>query len=357
MLDFLYMYRICTMKTKNHSILLTGASGFAGSHMLRCLLKNTTSHIFCPVTYRHGGSEKRIKSIVSSEFTEKYTVFECDLAQENLNDFDFLSDVSLIINFASESHVDRSITEPRNFMSNNINLMINLLEFARLKSRDLQFIHISTDEVYGALDKSFNNAEWTQPHLPSNPYSASKSAQESLVVSYYKTFDLNISIINSTNILGEGQNQEKYIPKVIRKILNYDDISVDTDIYGTIGSRKYVYAGDVADAVNLISKLQNNSHKFAIKKNLPERFHISGIDELSNLEIVKIISKILNMESKINIHPSPRPGYDLRYELSSNKLRDLGWVESKPIIQRLKEIVEWTVSRPEWLNIDYDPKV
>ena len=357
MLDFLYMYRICTMKTKNHSILLTGASGFAGSHMLRCLLKNTTSHIFCPVTYRHGGSEKRIKSIVSSEFTEKYTVFECDLAQENLNDFDFLSDVSLIINFASESHVDRSITEPRNFMSNNINLMINLLEFARLKSRDLQFIHISTDEVYGALDKSFNNAEWTQPHLPSNPYSASKSAQESLVVSYYKTFDLNISIINSTNILGEGQNQEKYIPKVIRKILNYEDISVDTDIYGTMGSRKYVYAGDVADAVNLISKLQNNSHKFAIKKNLPERFHISGIDELSNLEIVKIISKILNVESKINIHPSPRSGYDLRYELSSNKLRDLGWVESKPIIQRLKEIVEWTVSRPEWLDIDYDPKI
>jgi dTDP-glucose 4,6-dehydratase len=345
------------MVTKNHSILLTGASGFAGSHMLRCLLKNTTSHIFCPVTYRHGGSEKRIKSIVSSEFTENYTVFECDLAQENLNDFNFLSDVSLIINFASESHVDRSITEPRNFMSNNINLMINLLEFARLKSRDLQFIHVSTDEVYGALDKSFNNAEWTQPHLPSNPYSASKSAQESLVVSYYKTFDLNISIINSTNILGEGQNQEKYIPKVIRKILNYEDISVDTDIYGTMGSRKYVYAGDVADAVNLISKLQNNSHKFASKKNLPERYHISGIDELSNLEIVKIISKILNMESKINIHPSPRPGYDLRYELSSNKLRDLGWVESKPIIQRLKEIVEWTVSRPEWLNIDYDSKI
>jgi dTDP-glucose 4,6-dehydratase len=235
--------------------------------------------------------------------------------------------------------------------------MINLLEFARLKSRDLQFIHVSTDEVYGALDKSFNNAEWTQPHLPSNPYSASKSAQESLVVSYYKTFDLNISIINSTNILGEGQNQEKYIPKVIRKILNYEDISVDTDIYGTMGSRKYVYAGDVADAVNLISKLQNNSHKFASKKNLPERYHISGIDELSNLEIVKIISKILNMESKINIHPSPRPGYDLRYELSSNKLRDLGWVESKPIIQRLKEIVEWTVSRPEWLNIDYDSKI
>ena len=106
-----------------------------------------------------------------------------------------------------------------------------------------------------------------------------------------------------------------------------------------------------------LSKLQNNSHKFASKKNLPERFHISGIDELSNLEIVKIISKILDIESKINIHPSPRPGYDLRYELSSNKLRDLGWVESKPIIQRLKEIVEWTVSRPEWLNIDYDPKI
>jgi dTDP-glucose 4,6-dehydratase len=345
------------MENKNHSILLTGASGFAGSHMLKCLLKNTTYHIFCPVTYRHGGSENRINSIVSSEFTGRYTVFECDLAKENLNDFDFLSGVSLIINFASESHVDRSITEPRNFMSNNINLMINLLEFSRLKNRDLQFIHVSTDEVYGALDKSFSNAEWSRPHLPSNPYSASKSAQESLVVSYYKTFDLNISIINSTNILGEGQNQEKYIPKVIRKIINHEEINVDTDIYGALGSRKYVYAGDVANAVNLISKLQINSHNFDSKRSLPERFHISGIDEISNLEIVEIISKILNIKAKINIYPSPRPGYDLRYELSSNKLRDLGWIESKPIIQRLKEIVEWTVSHPEWLNIDYDPKL
>jgi len=345
------------MENKNHSILLTGASGFAGSHMLKCLLKNTTSHIFCPVTYRHGGSEKRIKSIVSSEFTGRYTVFECDLAKENLNDFGFLSSVSLIINFASESHVDRSITEPRNFMSNNINLMINLLEFSRLKNRDLQFIHVSTDEVYGALDKSFSNAEWSRPHLPSNPYSASKSAQESLVVSYYKTFDLNISIINSTNILGEGQNQEKYIPKVIRKIINHEEINVDTDIYGALGSRKYVYAGDVANAVNLISKLQINSSNSESKRSLPERFHISGIDEISNLEIVEIISKILNIKAKINIYPSPRPGYDLRYELSSNKLRDLGWIESKPIIQRLKEIVEWTVSHPEWLNIDYDPKL
>lgn len=345
------------MENKNHSILLTGASGFVGSHMLQCLLKNTTSHIFCPVTYRHGGSKNRIKSIVSSEFTSRYTVFECDLAKENLNDFDFLSSVSLIINFASESHVDRSITEPRNFMSNNINLMINLLEFTRLKNRDLQFIHVSTDEVYGALDKSLSNSEWSRPHLPSNPYSASKSAQESLVVSYYKTFDLSISIINSTNILGEGQNQEKYIPKVIRKIINHEEINVDTDIYGALGSRKYVYAGDVANAVNLISKLRINSHNFDSKRSLPERFHISGIDEISNLEIVEIISKILNIKAKINIYPSPRPGYDLRYELSSNKLRDLGWIESKPIIQRLKEIVEWTVSHPEWLNIDYDPKL
>lgn len=345
------------MNTKGNSILLTGASGFVGSHMLRFLLKNTDSHIFCPVTYKHGGSKNRITSLVSSEFSEKYTVFLCDLAKENLSDFDFLSDVSLIINFASESHVDRSIIEPRNFMSNNVNLMINLLEFARLKNGDLQFIHVSTDEVYGALDKSFDNAEWTRPHLPSNPYSASKSAQESLVVSYYKTFDLNISIVNSTNILGEGQNQEKYIPRVIRKIINHEEINVDTDIHGAIGSRKYVYAGDVAEAINLISRLEPNSHEFASEKNRPEKFHISGIDEISNLEIVKIISEILNIESKINIYPSSRPGYDLRYELSSDKLRDLGWNESKPIVQRLEEIIEWTVNHPEWLSIDYDPRI
>ena len=335
-------------------IIVTGGAGFIGSNFVRNWLSTVNEEVLIIDSLTYAGNLLNFSDIHKSDFLK----FE----KIDITDKDSISNViqkvlpRAIFHFAAESHVDRSITEPRNFMSNNINLMINLLEFARLKNRDLQFIHVSTDEVYGALDKSFSNTEWSRPHLPSNPYSASKSAQESLVVSYYKTFDLNVSIINSTNILGEGQNQEKYIPKVIRKIINHDEINVDTDIYGALGSRKYVYAGDVANAVNLISRLQINSHNFDSKRNLPERFHISGIDEISNLEIVEIISKMLNIEPKINICPSPRPGYDLRYELSSNKLRDLGWVESKPIIQRLKEIVEWTVSHPEWLNIDYDPK-
>jgi len=337
------------MNISYKSILLTGASGFAGSHMLKCLVEKTDSLIYCPVTYNHGGHKKRIESIVPNVFKDRYTVLNHDLATQKLNDNMFDAEIDLIINFASESHVDRAINAPSDFVSNNVNLMTNILEFARKANSHPKFIHISTDEVYGDLESNVDNSEYLRPHLPSNPYSASKSAQESLAIAYYKTYNMNISIINSTNMLGEGQNQEKYIPKTIQYILNNKEINVDTDINGNIGSRKYIYVGDVANAVLLISKLNNHT-----RSKLPEKFHISGSEDISNLDIVKIISNILKISPKTIIAPSPRNGYDLRYELSSNKLLNLGWKVETPIGTKLAEIVNWTLAHPEWLKIDYN---
>jgi len=336
------------VKTNYQSILLTGASGFAGSHMLKCLVQNTNAHIYCPVTYNHGGHKDRIDFVVPAKFKNRYTLFHHDLALEELTHKIFNTEIDLVINFASESHVDRSINAPSKFISNNTNLMVNILEFVRRAKTQPKIVHISTDEVYGELDSNIDNTEYSRPLLPSNPYSASKSAQESLAIAYYKTYNIDISIINSTNMLGEGQNQEKYIPKAIQYILSNKVINIDTNLDGKIGSRKYIYVGDVANAVLLISKLTNFTNH-----NLPEKYHIAGSKDISNLEVIEIISDILKIAPKTMISPSPRNGYDLRYELSSDKLFRLGWKEETQITNKLKEIVNWTLNNPEWLKIDY----
>lgn len=329
------------------TILLTGASGFAGAHMLKEILENDQNEVICPVTYKHGGNSNRIPALLEGKFEKLYKLPEIDLASEKsvekILDFDF----DTIINFASESHVDRSIKEPLTFFHNNIDLMINLLEISRIK-KIKHFIQISTDEVYGSLPKGSINVEWQYPHRPSNPYSASKSSQESLAMSYCKTFNIPITIINSTNLIGEAQNQEKFLPKIISSIISKKTIYVDTNDANRIGSRKYVYAGDLAKAVLKVINSQ------LLSENFPRKFHISGLEEFSNLDVVNLVADLLDIEPIIDLRISPRPGYDLRYELNSDKLRALGWKESDVIKNHLVNILKWTMSNPEWLSIDYN---
>lgn len=327
-------------------VLLTGASGFAGSHMLKELIDTNHSEIICPVTYRHGGNSKRIPALLEGKDTARYKMYDLDLANkksiEKILNFNF----DTIINFASESHVDRSIKKPLKFFHNNIDLMVNLLEIARIKGIK-NFIHISTDEVYGSLPTGSINKEWQYPHRPSNPYSASKSAQESLAMSYCKTFSIPITIINSTNLIGEAQNQEKFLPKIISSIISQENIYVDTDNEKRMGSRKYLYAGDLAKAV--IKVINSKS----LVEDFPRKFHISGSEEYSNLDVVNLVGSLLGIDPRIQIRISPRPGYDLRYELNSDRLRSLGWEESDVIKNHIAKILNWTLSNPDWLTIDY----
>jgi dTDP-glucose 4,6-dehydratase len=327
-------------------ILLTGASGFAGAHMLRELLKSNYTEISCPVTYNHGGNINRIPALLSNNYNSSFNLQKIDLACREsvikLMEFEF----DTIINFASESHVDRSISDPLNFFHNNLDLMINLLEISRIK-KIKHFVHISTDEVYGSLPFGSGNREWQYPHRPSNPYSASKSSQEAIAMSYSKTFKIPITIVNSTNLIGEAQNQEKFLPKIMASIVGKKIVYVDTSETNKIGSRKYVYAGDLSNAI--IKILENlNSEENPLRK-----YHVSGSEEFSNLEIVNIVGEILGIEPKIEIRTSPRPGYDLRYELNSDILRRSGWQESDTVKNHIKKIVNWTLSNPDWLTIDY----
>ena len=333
-------------------ILLTGASGFAGAHMLKYLLSETNHDVICPVTYQHGGHKDRIPALISSEGIKRVFIFEHDLAGSKLPINDITKDIDIIINFASESHVDRSISSPIDFSLNNTNLMINLLEFAR-HLKQVRFVHISTDEVYGSIPVGETNREWERPHLPSNPYSASKSAQESLAIAYYKTYKIPMVIVNSTNMIGETQNQEKFLPKVINRIEHEYTINIDTNEEGIVGTRKYIHVWDVAHAVWLATVNLLQGQKLNLNNELPLKLHISGSEEISNLQLVEIVGEFRGKKPKIVVSPSPRPGYDLRYELSTEKARTLGWTEVKPIRDRIGEIVNWTIENPDWLFIDY----
>ena len=333
-------------------ILLTGASGFAGAHMLKYLLSQTQHEVICPVTYRHGGHRNRIPSLLTELEFSRVKIFEHDLADSPLPLNSTTQGVEMIINYASESHVDRSIANPIDFSLNNTNLMINLLEFARRMDKAL-FIHMSTDEVYGSIPVGETNKEWERPHLPSNPYSASKSAQESLAIAYFKTYKIPLAIMNCTNMIGETQNQEKFLPKVINRIEHDYIVNVDTDIHGIIGSRKYIHVADVASAVWISALNLVECASELVEKELPLKFHISGSQEISNLDLANLVGDTLAKIPQIVISPSPRPGYDLRYELTTDLIRSLGWDESKLITERIAEIVKWTINNPEWLYIDY----
>jgi dTDP-glucose 4,6-dehydratase len=333
-------------------ILLTGASGFAGAHMLKYLVSQTQHDVVCPVTYRHGGHRNRIPSLLTESELRRVRIIEHDLANSPLPVDSSTQGVEMIINYASESHVDRSIANPIDFSLNNTNLMINLLEFARRMDKAL-FIHISTDEVYGSIPSGETNKEWERPHLPSNPYSASKSAQESLAISYFKTYKIPIAIINCTNMIGETQNQEKFLPKVINRIEHDYIVSIDTDIHGVIGSRKYIHVADVASAVWISALKLVECAPELVEKELPLKFHVSGSQEISNLDLANLVGAALEKHPQIVISPSPRPGYDLRYELTTDLIKSLGWEESRDITERISEIVNWTISNPEWLYIDY----
>jgi dTDP-glucose 4,6-dehydratase len=237
--------------------------------------------------------------------------------------------IDYILNIASESHVDNSITNPVSFIQNNINLMLNILEYAR-EVKPERFIHFSSDEVYGTAD-DIDYKEGDRFN-PGNPYSASKAAQECICYAYSNTYKLPIQITNCMNILGERQHKEKFLPLCINSIINDNELYIHSNPEKTkAGSRFYIHARNVADAILFILKNVNETlnHIDASKG----KFHIVGEKEIDNLELAKLIEKYVRMIPKYKNHTlkyemvdfhSSRPGHDLRYAMSGEKMKSLG---------------------------------
>ncbi|HEX7994428.1 MAG TPA: GDP-mannose 4,6-dehydratase [Streptosporangiaceae bacterium] len=330
-------------------MLLTGAGGFIGSHVLRHVLTETEWDVVATDSFRHKGKTDRIieatgdfngrashMQVVTHDLTAPFS----PQTQARIGDVDF------IIAMASESHVDRSIDEPVPFIRNNVDVILSTLEFAR-QVNPAHIIVISTDEVYGPVGRDEAHAEWA-PILPSNPYAASKAAQEAIAISYWRTYGLPLTIVNCMNLIGEMQDREKYLPKTIATVRDGATLPVHGRP-GDIGSRHYLHARNLADALLFI--LRNLSAARFPGAGRPDRYNIAGPDRVSNLELAQMVADVVGKPLRydlVDFH-STRPGHDPHYGLDPSKLTGLGWKPPVPFRESLARTVQWTLQHPEWL--------
>lgn len=333
-------------------VLLTGASGFVGSHVLRHILVNTDWRVTCLSSFRHRGLTDRIRlscqgidddhrrvRVLTHDLTAPISPV---LAHE-------IGRIDYVLNVASESHVDRSIEEPAPFIMNNVALVTNMLDYARNTSIR-RFLHVSTDEVYGPAPRGHAHREWRDQYLPSNPYSASKAAQESIAYSYWRTYGIPLVITNTMNIIGEMQDPEKFVPMTLRRVLTGQTVPIHASPTGTVGSRFYLHARNQADA--LLHVLDSPVPTFQ-ESPTPAKYHVVGEREVDNLEMAEMVARFAGVPldyELIDFHSS-RPGHDLRYALDGTKLAETGWKAPLSLEESLERTVAWTIQHREWLNL------
>lgn len=332
-------------------VLITGAGGFVGSHVLRHLLINTDWDIVLIDSFRHKGKTDRITTQMDGlhDCLDRVSVITHDLtAPISRQMAERIGPIDYVLNIASESHVDRSITDPRTFIENNVQLVLTMLDYIR-EYPVRKFIQISTDEVYGPADDHAHVEG--EPHRPSNPYSASKAAQEDICYSYWRTYDLHICITNTMNIIGEMQDPEKFIPMTIKNVLTGGIVPIHASSDGkTIGSRYYLHARNQADA---LLHLLNHVDFPSYSSGKPiAHYHIVGERECDNLEIATMIADTLEVPLNyelVDFHSS-RPGHDLRYALDGTKIAETGWTAPMSLTDSLQVTVNWSKQHKEWLQ-------
>ncbi|MEM0090687.1 MAG: dTDP-glucose 4,6-dehydratase [Nitrososphaerota archaeon] len=312
-------------------VLLTGGLGFIGSHLVRKFVASDWCTNLINLDNMSFGSN--LNNVKDVETNKKYTFVYGDIRDPELVS-KLIKDVDVVVNVAAETHVDRSISNPRPFVETNIVGTFNLLEACRHNDVRL-FMQISTDEIYGdAVDgKSFNEND---AFRPSSPYSATKAAADCLVMAYNRTYGLNTIITRSTNNFGPYQHPEKLIPKTIIRAA----LGLKIPIYGTGKQvRDWIYVEDHVEAVELA----------LLKAKGGKIYNISAGNEVSNLEIVKQILNIMDKPISLIEHVEDRPGHDIRYSLDSSLIRcELGWAPRHNLFEALKKTVKWYMENEWW---------
>lgn len=318
--------------------LITGTSGMVGSHVLKYFLEKHPEDDFVVICgWEHKGEPENLYWAIGDN-TKRVKVVTHDLSKPFTPRIkEAIGEVDHILNIASESHVDRSITEPVDFIQNNVNLTLTMLEFAR-EQQVKSFVQFSTDEVYGAAKKGELHKEWSEI-VPSNPYSASKAAQEAIAISYWRTYGVPVVITNTMNVFSPRQDWEKFIPLCVSKILRNELITIHSYPGAKeAGSRFYIHADSVAEALDFILSKPVNLYPNADK---PDRYNIVGDVEINNQALAEKIAYYLNKPIRyelVDFHSS-RPGHDSRYALDGKKLADMGWQPTQNFDEKLKEVV------------------
>jgi dTDP-glucose 4,6-dehydratase len=340
--------KISRWPPRMNRVLVTGVGGFISSHLIQHIFENTDWYIVGIDSWRQMGTPERVEQVLSKNpaWRERLTIITHNLdaplperTKKRIGQCDY------IFNVASESHVERSIEDPVPFIRNNVGLMTTMLEFAREYPCKV-FIQVSTDEVYGAAPDGVNHVEWS-PIIPSNPYSASKAAQEAISNSYWRTYGVPVVITNTMNNFGEMQDTEKYIAKLIRRITNGDVVIV----HGSkteIGSRSYLHARNHADALLYLVQRTPAIYPGADR---PDRYNVAGDQEIDNLELARKVAAFLGKPLRyelVDFHAT-RPGHDKRYALDGSKLAALGWTPPVALEASLKKYIDWTLAHTIWM--------
>lgn len=315
-------------------LLITGGCGFIGSNFIRYLItKRRNYEILNLDKLTYAGNLENLKGL---DKKKNYRFIRGDINNTRLMAGIFKRfKPDAVINFAAETHVDRSILSPAPFIRTNF-LGVGVLLNLALKFQVKKFLQISTDEVYGSILKG--KFSELSPLNPSSPYSASKAAADHLVLSYYRTYQLPVLITRSSNNYGPYQFPEKLIPLVILNALKNKKIPV----YGDgLNVRDWLYVEDNCEAIDLV-----------FKKGRPgEIYNIGGAQEMTNIEVVKKILKALGKDPNLISFVKDRPGHDRRYALSIKKIeRELGWHPSTGFNTGIKRTINWYLRNKGWLK-------
>ena len=339
----------------NKKVLVTGGAGFIGGALIRRLLKYSKSNVFNLDKLNYASDLESINEIVNknSDIKKRYKFFKCDLLNKSkTNNIINKIKPDIIVHFAAESHVDKSIDNPSSFIESNILGTYNLLEaslrywenLSRLKKQNFKFLHISTDEVFGSLSSIGKFNEET-PYSPNSPYSASKASSDHLVQAWNKTYDFPTLITNCSNNYGPWQFPEKLIPLTIFKSLRGENIPIYGDGQNI---RDWLH---VEDHINALLSVLN-------KGNIGETYCIGGYGEKKNIEVVNSICNYLdkkipskNSHKKLITFVKDRPGHDLRYSIDSKKInKHLNWIPKIPFEEGLISTINWYLENINWLN-------
>jgi dTDP-glucose 4,6-dehydratase len=330
-------------------ILLTGATGFIGHHFVEAILKTTDWEIVMLDGLTYAGNPTRLREISCWEEQKHRTKFVWwDLKSPlTFSTEKEIGEVDYVLHLAAESSVDKSIQNPYGAVIGNVIGTVNLLDWVRLHPVK-KFIYFSTDEVYGPIDEG----TWDESarHAPGNPYSASKAAAEDICLAYANTYKLPIVITNTMNVIGERQHPEKYVPMVIKKVLDGEKVTIHaTPDLLKAGSRFYIHARNAFEAIKFI--LLETEETIKVKDPSLGRFNIVGDEELDNLTLAQKIAGIVGKDlvyEMVDFHSS-RPGHDTRYGLNGDKLKNLGFTYPKSFDETLNKVVGWYLNHKEWL--------
>ncbi len=314
-------------------LLVTGGAGFIGSCFVRHILKKHPDYKIINLdALTYAGNLDNLKDI---EANPNYTFVHGNICDKKLVK-DLIRESDIVVNFAAESHVDRSISSPEIFIETNVKGTLNLLEASKELGVE-RYLQVSTDEVYGSLGESGYFYE-TTPISPNSPYSASKASADMLVRAYGETYNLPVLVTRCSNNYGPYQYPEKLIPFFILKLLRGEKVPV----YGDgMNIRDWLYVYDHCEAIDRVL------HKGRVK----EVYNIGGHNEKTNLEITRIILKELGKDESSIEFVQDRLGHDRRYAISNDKItKELGWKPSLTFEEGIKITIQWYLNNQDWIK-------